>query len=319
MMFTSPWRLLLLLFIAGAAISYYYLQEKREKYALRFSSAELLSSVVDESPGFRRHIPAILFLCASASMVFGFAGPNINSKIAKERATVILAIDVSLSMNADDVSPTRFVAAQEAAKEFVNELPDELNVGLISFSGVAAVEVPPTQDRQVLFAGIDRLRLAESTAIGEAIVLALKAAEDEQGKDIPVRIILLSDGETTAGIDEYDAVSQALRADVPISTIAFGTPDGYVFIEDPTQPELGATATRVPASESNLRKIAEDSNGSFFQASSLEQLELIYEDIGSSIGYEQGTRDISDWFIAFGLLLLTGAGTLSLVWFQRLP
>jgi Ca-activated chloride channel family protein len=244
-------------------------------------------------------------------------------RVPRERATVIIAIDVSLSMQATDVEPNRLEAAQAAADRFVDELPPTLNVGVLSFAGTAAVLVSPTQDHEAAQRAIDNLSLAESTAIGEAIFTALEALEnappDETGTAPPARIVLLSDGETTVGRPDSEAVEAAREAEIPVSTIAFGTAEGYILYDDPRTAAVEAEPIRVPVGEENLESIADGTGGSFFTATSLEELEAVYGDIGSAVGYEEVDREITDWFVGVGLGLLSVSAGFSLVWFQRLP
>lgn len=173
--FVEAARLWLLLGVAALGVSYLVTQRRRSSYAVRFTNLALLDSVAPKRPGWRRHLPAAFLLLALAGIVGAFAEPARDVRVPRERATIILAIDTSLSMEATDVPPTRLRAAQEAAKEFVNLLPPRLNVGLVTFNGVAQVRVPPTQDREALLAAIDQIRLGERTAIGEAIFASLEA------------------------------------------------------------------------------------------------------------------------------------------------
>jgi len=323
MTFLSFWRLWLLVAVGALALTYLLIQRRRSTYALRFTSGDLFDAVAPKRPGFRRHVPAAVFLLASATLVLSVAQPARRVQVPRERATVIIAIDVSLSMEAGDVDPSRLSAAKAAAMRFIDELPPTLNVGVVSFAGTAAVLVSPTQDRLPVVAAIDNLDLAESTAIGEAIFTSLQALEgappDGTGEPPPARIVLLSDGETTVGRPDELAIVAALEAGVPVSTIAFGTPGGFIFYDDPETPWVEQDAVLVPVGEDNLRGIAESTGGAFFTASTLEELEAVYTDIGSAIGFEFIDREISDWFAAAALgLLMVSAGT-SLVWFQRLP
>lgn len=323
MTFITPWRLWLLLLVLVIAVVYVLLQRRRRTYALRFSSSELFDSVATARPGIRRHVPAAIFLIALATLVTGLAQPARLVRVPRERATVIVAIDVSLSMQAQDVDPDRLQAAQEAAKRFIEELPPTLNVGVVSFAGTATVLVTPTRDRLPAYTAIDNLRLAESTAIGEAIFTSLdallSAPPDGTGELPPARIVLLSDGETTVGRPDSAAIQAASEAEIPVSTIAFGTVAGSIVYDDPETEFVEQDQIPVPVREDNLRDIAESTGGAFFAASSLEELESVYSDIGSAIGYEDINREITDWFLAGGLVLLVLSTGFSLLWFQRLP
>jgi Ca-activated chloride channel family protein len=321
--FLSPWRLWALVGVVALAAAYVALHRRRAVYALRFASSDLLDVVAPRRPGFRRHVPAGLFVVALAALVVGFAQPAREVRVPRERATVVIAIDVSLSMEAADVDPSRLEAAQEAAARFIDELPSSLNVGLVSFAGTAAVLVTPTQDRFPVVTAIENLQLAESTAIGEAIFTSLDALRnapvDGTGGVPPARIVLLSDGETTVGRPDAQAVAAANDAGVPVSTIAFGTPQGFIIYDNPETVAVEQEPIAVPVGEDNLQRIADDTGGAFFTASTLEELEAVYDDIGSAIGYEVVEREITDWYVGAGLVLLALTAGASLAWFQRLP
>ncbi|MDQ3575846.1 MAG: VWA domain-containing protein, partial [Actinomycetota bacterium] len=226
---------------------------------------------------------------------------------------VVVAIDTSISMMADDVEPTRYVAAKEAAGRFVEGLPDRFNVGLVSFSGSAQVLVSPTTDHAEVGRAVDRLTLGPRTAIGEAIFASLDSlAGLPNGPGAPpARIVLLSDGETTAGRSNAEASEAARAAGVPVSTIAFGTDEGTVI--------LGNRLVPVPANREALGAIAEETDGSFFEAASGRELREVYEDIGSSVGYTRERREIGSWFLGLGLLLAALAAAGSMLWSSRLP
>ncbi len=322
MSFLEPNRLYLLLVVLALAVGYLLMQGRRKVYAARLASADLIGSVLPRQPGWRRHVAALLLLSAVGTLTVGFARPTAERRAPRERATVVVAIDVSLSMEADDVEPTRLEAARQAARDFVAELPPTLNVGIVAFAGQASVLVPPTQNRAVALAAIDGLELAESTAIGEAIFTSLDALKQvpSDGSDdpAPARIVLLSDGETTMGRPDEQAVAAAITAGVPVSTIAFGTKDGVILYDDPSTEAIEEQLINVPVGDENLEAIASATNGAFFSAKSLEELDVVYDDIGSAIGYETIETEITDWFVGGALLLLLAASSLSLWWFQRL-
>ncbi len=323
MSFLSPDRLWLLVAVAALAAGYILLQRQRKTYAARLASAHMLDGVLPNRPGWRRHGVTAVFLAALISLVTAFAQPATEREVPRERATVIVAIDVSLSMAAADVDPSRIIAAQAAANRFVDELPPTLNVGIVSFAGQASVLVPPTTDRAAAHRAIDRLQLAESTAIGEAIFTSLDAlaaapGADESGDIPPARIVLLSDGETTVGRPDVEAVDQAVADGVQVSTIAFGTTEGTIVFDDPTTPEVEQQVFNVPVRHDNLQAIADATGGSFFAAENLSELEAVYEDIGSAIGYETELGEVTEWFVGGGLVLLLVSSVLSAWWFQRL-
>jgi Ca-activated chloride channel family protein len=222
----------------------------------------------------------------------------------------------SMSMRATDVAPDRSQVAKQAARTFVDQLPEQFNVGLVVFSGSAAVTVPPTTDRALLRGGIDQLDAqGHGTAIGEAITTALRAlaAADPEAADDPPpsHVVLLSDGANTTGRAPQDAAADAAAAGVPVSTIAYGTAEGVVDVNDEQVP--------VPADGPTLRQVAERSGGSFHEAASGDELRQVYDDIGSSVGYRTERREVAAWFIGFGLLAALGAAAASLARFSRLP
>lgn len=317
MHFLAPAYLGLLLAAAAIGAGYVVVQLRRKTYVARFSNAELLGSVAPRRPGWRRHLTFALLLIALVVLSLGVAKPATAVRVPRENATVILAIDVSLSMQATDVLPSRIAAAKEAGKQFVGLLPKRINLGLVSFGGTANLLVPPTLDRQAVKKSIARLHLQTSTAIGEAIFTSLQAIQvftrshsGPGGKHPPARIVLLSDGTNTVGRPVSTAIRAARRAHVEVSTIAFGTPDGTVTIDGHVQP--------VPADTQTLAAIAHDTGGSFHTAASVQQLRSVYADIGSQIGYTTQQRDISWRFLLGGLLCLFAAGGAALLWSGRL-
>ena len=317
MTFQSPVWLLGLLVVVALVALYVVLQLRRKAYAARFTNVALLGSLVPKRPGWRRHVAFGLLALALAVLVASLAVPSTEVRVPRERATVVMAVDVSLSMEATDVAPTRFQAMQIAAKEFVDVLPERINLGLVTFAGTATTVVTPTTDRGQMRTAIDNLELAESTAIGEAIFTSLTAIENYQTSiDVPTdelppaRIVLLSDGFNTVGRDETQAIDAAKTAQVPVSTIAFGTDFGTLDIDGETVP--------VPVDRASLEEVADETGGSFSEAASIEELEEVYADIGSQIGYTTEPKDVSPWFVRAGVLLaLVGVG-LSLLWTNRL-
>ena len=316
MTFLSPIRLWLLLGVAALGVLYVLAQLRRRQYTVRFTNMALLDQVAPKRPGWRRHLPAAAFVVAVAVLVLGFAQPARDTRVPKERATIMLALDTSLSMEATDVSPSRIQAAQTAAKAFADELPDRINLGLVTFNGNASLKVAPTTDREAVKTAIDGVKLGERTAIGEAIFTsldALKQVPAQDGTQVPARIVLMSDGTTTDGRTNDEAVAAAKDAQVPVSTIAFGTDNGTITIPQEPLP------IPVPVDKEALKSIASDTGGQYYAAASEAQLKQVYDNIGSSVGYVTEQREISVWFIAAALALLLVTGALSLLWFQRLP
>jgi Ca-activated chloride channel family protein len=317
MNFLSPNYLWLLVGVAAFAGVYVAVQLRRRSYVTRFTNVELLGSVAPRRPGWRRHLTFALLLIGLAVLSIGVARPAKAVKVPRENATVMLAIDVSLSMEATDVLPSRIETAKAAGKKFVDLLPARINVGLVSFGGQASLLVPPTLNRHPVKAAISGLQLQQSTAIGEAIFTSLQAIQvftkstTAQGdKPPPARIVLLSDGTNTVGRPISAAIQAARQAHVQVSTIAFGTQNGVVTIDGVTQ--------RVPADDAALQQIASETGGSFHTAASEQQLSSVYKDIGSQIGYLTRHRDISWRFMLTGLLFLFGAAGAAMLWSGRL-
>jgi Ca-activated chloride channel homolog len=319
MTFESPGRLWLLAGVVAVAVLYLLMQRRRSRYAVRFTNLALLDKLAPARPGWRRHLPAALFLVMLVPLVVGFARPADDVRVPRERATVIVAVDASMSMRAADVDPSRLQAAQDAAREFARGLPDEFNVGLVTFAGGASLQVAPTTDRAALEAGIARISDgftgAQGTAIGGAIGTALQAirtADAEAADDPPpARVVLLSDGANTSGRDPAEVSAEAATAQVPVDTIAFGTADGTI-----TQ---GTRTQRVPVDGETLRLVAERTGGGYHEAGSGDELRAVYEDIGSSVGYTTELQDVSARFIGIGLVFAMAAAAASLLWFARLP
>src|ERR687885_2018252 len=317
MTFQAPIWLLLLVVVAALVAFYVVLQLRRKAYAARFTNVALLGSLVPKRPGWRRHTAFGLIALALAALVVSLAVPSKEVRVPRERATVVMAVDVSLSMKATDIEPSRFKAMQVAAKQFVDVLPERINLGLVSFAGTATTLVPPTTDRGQVRSAIDHLDLAEATAIGEAVFTSLQAIENFQStletpsKDLPpARIVLLSDGYNTVGRDDTQAIDAAKAAGVPVSTIAFGTDYGTLDLNGETVP--------VPVDRSTLRQIADDTGGSYSEAATAAELEQVYQHLGSQIGYTTEPRDISPWFVRGGVLFALLGVVLSLVFTQRL-
>ena len=313
--FLSPWWLLALLPVVAVAAAYVWRQRRRRATALRFSNVELLRVLAPAGLGWRRHLAAGAFLLSLVALSAALARPAMDRTEPLERATVILAIDVSLSMEADDVAPNRLDAAQRAAVTFTEQLPPQYNLGLVAFARTANVLVAPVKDRAPVIAGIRGLVLAEATATGEAVFTSLEAirmvpADGATGLP-PARIVLLSDGFRTYGRSVQEAAAAAIDAQVPVSTIAFGTDGGVIEIEGQLQ--------RVPVDRASLRELAEATGGVYYEAASAEELRQVYEDMGSSVGHRVVPREITRWFLGAALLLALAAAGFSLLWTSRLP
>lgn len=329
MSFASPWWLLGLLVVAALVAGYLVLLRRRRRDVVRFTNLELLEKVAPERPGWYRHVPAAALITALAVLTVALAGPEAEARVPRNRATVVLVIDVSLSMQATDVEPTRLAAAQAAAKSFADQLTPGVNLGLVAFAGTAAVLVSPTTDRSSVKRAVDGLRLSESTATGEAIFASLQSIESfsqsvaaagtgDEGPP-PARIVLMSDGKQTVpgpdGENEprgaFTAARQAAESRIPVSTISFGTEYGTIDIE--------GGRTRVAVDDASMQTIAELSGGQFFTAASEDELRRVYADLSEQIGYEVRRVDSSrPWLAGGALLLVVGVGT-GLLLGRRLP
>ncbi|NDU76603.1 VWA domain-containing protein [Actinomadura sp. DSM 109109] len=315
MTFLSPERLWLLGLLPLLAAAYLLLQLRRRQYAVRFTNLALLSQVAPRRPGWRRHVAAVLFLIMIAFMMFGFARPATAVKVPRDRATIVVAVDVSLSMMARDVSPSRLEAAKAAAKRFIGDLPRRFNVGVVAFAGNANLIAAPTSDRAAAVASLDQLALAKRTAIGEAVFTSLQAVRsfDAQARQDPppAHIVLLSDGDNTTGRSVQEAVDASRLAHVPVSTIAFGTPYGTVDIEGET--------TSVSVNKETLKSLAESTEGKAYEAADAGELRDVYANIGTSLGFRTEHRDVAARYVGIALLFAFAAGGASLAWFSRLP
>ncbi|NMI00304.1 VWA domain-containing protein [Pseudonocardia acidicola] len=318
MTFSHPWWLLGLLLVIALVAGYLLLLRRRRRDTVLFTNLALLDTVAPRRPGWPRHLPAAALIAAVAVLTVALAGPEAEARVPRNRATVMLVIDVSLSMKATDVAPTRLAAAQAAAKAFADQLTPGINLGLVSFAGTAAVLVSPTTDREAVKRAVDGLRLAESTATGEAIYAAMQsidnfsravAAADAAGPP-PARIVLMSDGkQTVPGPDgeneprgSFTAARKAAEAKIPVSTISFGTDYGTIEIE--------GGRTRVAVDDASMREIAALSGGQFFTAASEQELRQVYAQLGEQIGYEVRRVDTSrPWLIAGTVLLVLGTAT----------
>jgi Ca-activated chloride channel family protein len=322
--FASPWWFLLLIGVAVIVAGYIVVQRMRHKRTMRFTNLELLEKVVPKRQSWLRHLPPVVLVLSLMLLTTAMAGPTDEQRVPRNRATVMLVIDVSLSMEATDVQPNRLQAAQVAAKQFATGLTPGINLGLISFAGTASVMVSPTTDRAGVVKAIDNLKLAESTATGEAIFAALQSIEGfaqvvggAEGAP-PARIVLMTDGKQTIPTDDGDdprgaftAAREARNAKIPVSTISFGTTDGEVTIDGKSQ--------LVPVDDESMKQIAELSGGEFYKAATADQLHRVYDTLGEQIGYETKDADASKpWLMLGTLAALVAAGSALLIG-QRLP
>jgi Ca-activated chloride channel homolog len=321
--FEHTWYLLFLLVVLVLVGLYIAAQLARQRRVLRFANMELLESVAPQRPNRWRHLPAVLLVASLVLFTIAMAGPTRDVRIPRNRAVVMLVIDVSQSMRATDIEPNRLAAAQVAAKQFADELTPGINLGLIAYAGTATVLVSPTTNRDATKQAIDKLQVADRTATGEGIFTALQAIATVGavigGGDTPppARIVLFSDGKETVPSNPdnpkgaYTAARTAKDQGVPISTISFGTPYGYVEINDQREP--------VPVDDETMKKVAQLSGGQSYSASNLSELKGVYSTLQQQIGYETIRGDASTGWLRLGSLVLALAALAALLINRRLP
>ncbi|MEX2626636.1 MAG: VWA domain-containing protein [Ilumatobacteraceae bacterium] len=325
--FLAPGRLWLLLVVAALGAAYLAVLRWRRVAQVRFTRADLLAEVAPRRPTWRRHVVAAIQLLGLATAVVAVARPvDITTERTRTEGRIIVAIDVSLSMMAADVEPDRLTSAQEAARGFVDEVDDSVEIGLVSFSGAVNVEVRPTLDRASLLDGVERLELAEATAIGDALVTATELLDDRDdpagddpagGEERPPGVIvLLTDGETTVGRPTLDGARRAAAAGVPVFAISFGTPSGSIL-----DPGGSGQVIPVPVRPEELARVAELTGGDVFEAATGEELAAAYdqvrEQLGETLGDEIEIVTEHTWrWSAAALALLALAWSLSLWWLR---
>jgi Ca-activated chloride channel homolog len=316
------WPLVLIgLVLVPVLVAAYVLRERRrETFAERFTTPALLPNLVADAPGWRRHLPVALLLVGLAAMVVGVARPHASVNVQREEATVIIAIDTSLSMQSQDVRPSRLGAAEEAARVFVGELPKRFRVAVIGFSGRAYLALAPTEDRDLAATALRSLRPGEGTALGDAVALGTKLAKQERASDgtvPPTAMLVISDGAQMSGrTTPMVAAEQALRAHIPIYSVVIGTPDGVVNV-----PVAGGyqAQLRVPPSPDTLRMISRVTGGRLFTAPDKQGLQDVYRRLGSRLGHRRQSREITDFFAGGSAAFLLVGGALSSLWFRRVP
>jgi Ca-activated chloride channel family protein len=317
---TFTWPLALIALAAIPVLVAFYIDRDRRRVASQaeFANPDLMPNMVDREPGRLRYLPPLIMLVALVFLIVGVARPHATVNVPREEATVIIAMDVSRSMKANDVEPTRLDAARTASKTFLDEVPEKFRVGVVSFATRAAVGVAPTEDRELVVTALDTLAPGEGTAIGDAVALALRVGQPEGNAERPPRaIVVFSDGARDGGrVEPVDAAQQARRQGIPVHTVLVGTPDGVV------EEELTGgfrRIIRVPPNPQTLEQVASTSGGTFFQAPSAEGLRQVYEELGSRLGTREEDREITDVFAAIAVALLLIAGTTSVLLFRRIP
>jgi Ca-activated chloride channel homolog len=316
--FASPLALLALAALPVLALAYLGQQRGRRAAAAAFASPALQASVAPRRPGFRRHLPMFVFLLAIAALIFAAAKPQRTVAVPIERASIMLANDVSGSMTATDVKPTRLAAAQRAAKSFLAKVPKRVNVGLLAFNDSARVLQSPTTDRDAVNTAIDNMTVSGGTATGNAIATATSVLSKSPGagkKRPPAAIVLLSDGASTRGQDPVAAAQAARKLHIPVYTVVIGTNEGTITVKKPD----GTTQTvRVPPDPQSLAQIARASGAASFNAPTAAGLKQVYEKLGSQLGHKKQKHQVTTAFAGGGLALLLAGAAMSLAWFGRL-
>jgi Ca-activated chloride channel family protein len=356
MSFAQPLLLLGLLAIPVAIAAYLLIQRRRARYVVRFTNVDLLANLVPRQPAWRRHVPPALYVLAMTALLIGLARPSAMVAVPREDATIVLAMDVSGSMLATDVAPSRLDSAKEAASAFIDQLPATFRVGLVTFGTSAQVVVAPTTDRAAVHAALDALRADGGTALGDAIATSLEVAKSvvsptqtaspdpsagaspdatvgpsadpsagpsgdpsatADGEPPLVATVLLSDGANSTGrLQPAEAANEAAAVGMPVYTIALGTADGVVTVED----EFGFLhRVEVPPDTDTLAAIAETTGARSFAAPTASDLQQIYPGLRSRVGTRQEPQEVTQWFAAAGLVLMVAGAGLAAHWFNRFP
>ncbi|HXH89143.1 MAG TPA: VWA domain-containing protein [Gaiellaceae bacterium] len=325
MSFGSPLLLLALLVLPALAAGYYLLRRRPARYPVRYTNLDVLATVAAGTTSWRRHAGALLFLLALAALLVGFARPKLNRLADREEATVVLVIDVSGSMMAKDVKPTRLEAAQAAVTQFIDGLPPRFQVGLVAFSELAEVAAPATDDHTFVIDSLAYLFPQRGTAIGDGLGRAVQvvraapnAASPGPGREAepPAAILLLSDGTQTVGtLTPLQGAQRAKSFGIKVFTVALGTPEGEIELE-----RFGFTRViPVPPDPATLRQIATVTGGRPYEAKSAADLTAVYEQLGSLVSKVERKEEVTAWFLGGGLVLLLAAGALGVATFPRLP
>ncbi|MDP9378013.1 MAG: VWA domain-containing protein [Actinomycetota bacterium] len=305
--------LLLLPFLAGA---YLFARRRRRRYAVRYPATALVAAVAVQAPKWRRWLVPALLAGAGIASVLALARPQATVAVPVERASVMLITDASGSMEATDVAPTRLQAARAAGERFLDRVPESLMVGFVSYSTAPLTLVEPSLDRVPIRSALSALQAEGGTATGDALRAALDRLAARRGKDgrvAPAAVVLLSDGKTTSGSSPLTAARRAESLGIPVHTVALGTPNGVVF--------NGPFGSRIPVPPDprSLRQIAELSGGRAFRVEDSDELDRVYESLGSRIGTREQRREVSSMFAGGGLVLLLAAVAAGLRWRPRLP
>jgi Ca-activated chloride channel family protein len=316
--FADPLLLLALLLVPAALVAHLASRRRAQRYAVRFPAVSTLVLAAGRTPAWRRHLPIGLLLAALAVLALALAKPQRTVAVPIERASIMLVTDHSRSMMAEDVDPTRLVAAKRAAQTFLDQLPAGVRVGVTTFADVPDGTQTPTRDHALVRRMVDAQIADGGTATGDALQVALETLEREprgaDGKRAPSAIVLLSDGTTTTGRDPVAVAEAARQLKVPIYTVALGTRNATV-----PNPGFGPPLLSVAPDPETLRRIAEASGGRAYSAQDDQQLSSIYQTLGSQLGTRDVKREVTAAFAVGGLVLLLGAAAASTRWAGRLP
>jgi len=341
MTFIWPEMLWLMLVLPALLAAYVWVLRKKKKLALRYASLAMVREAMGAGQRIKRHIPPALFFLALAAMLLALARPQATITLPTQHETVILAMDISGSMRATDVEPNRLVAAQNAAKQFIAEQPENVRIGVVAFAGTATVAQAPTRNREDVVAAIDRFQLQRATAIGSAIIVSLATIFPEAGIDIgaltygfdgpkknekpsapahkPVPpgsyssavVILLTDGQRTTGPDSIQAAKMAAERGVRIYTVGVGTPDGKII-------GFEGWSMRVRLDEETLKSIADITRAEYFYAGNAVDLSKVYEALNAKLVLERKKTEVTALFAGLAALFAVVSAALSLAWFHRI-
>jgi Ca-activated chloride channel family protein len=318
MTFAQPAFLIALALVPLGLAAYVRYEHTRRLAADAFAAPAVRDSVVPRTPGWRRHTPVAFYGAALIVLLVALAKPQTTVAVAVERASIMLTTDYSGSMQSTDVAPTRLQAARAAADRFLDQVPDSVRVGLVSFNQAARLVASPTTDRAPLRSAIATLTPSGGTATGEALAVSLTALSsetDDTGARVPSAIVLLSDGKSTRGRTPQELAQRAKDLKIPIYTVTLGTATGTITVRK----KDGSTETKpVPPDPAEMRDVASLSGGRAFTADNLEKLSTVYEQLGSRIGYRDEQRELTAAFSGGALAFLAAGALLSLHWFRRL-
>ncbi|OYN93485.1 VWA domain-containing protein [Enemella evansiae] len=314
--FSAPGRLIWLIAIPLLVAAYLWASRRKNRRGMRFTNTSMLGAVVPKQSQWRRHLAVAFSLLSLVSLTGAWAKPVAQVDVPRERATIVVVLDVSQSMAANDIKPDRLTVAKNGAKDFVQSLPEKYNVALVAMSGNPSLVIPPTLDRAAMIRGIDSLQLRDSTAIGESIVVGLRALDmapkdkADGDKPPPGAIVMLSDGTNTLGRPAEQGAQEAIQAKVKVYTIGYGTENGYV--------DLDGKREAVPVNQAQMERVAQMTGGSYFRAATPDQLKKVYENIGSSVGVEKAERETTaawaGWGLGFAALAALAAISLAARW-----